>query len=135
MASVSNTASNTAAFIIIHRDKKGTPDRIYSYDEDEATYVLVAINICRELLNHKKSQEALAEMTEIVRKKHPRGWYENLDSAEIVKKFIQVVLNTFPWVFVDNSFDNPNVTACHFRRKYEKDFAGSQAICLNGPVS
>lgn len=135
MASASNTASNTAAFVIIHRDKIGTPDRVFSYEEGEATYVLVAINICRELLNHNKSQEALAEMAEIVREKHPRAWYENLNNAEIVKEFIQVVLNTFPWVFVDDSFDNPNFTGCHYRRKYEGDFADSQGICLNGPVS
>ena len=98
-------------------------------------YVLVAINICRELLNHNKSQEALAEIAEIVREKHPRAWYENLNNAEIVKEFIQLVLNTFPWVFVDDSFDNPNITGCHYRRKYEGDFADSQGICLNGPVS
>ena len=51
---------------IFYQEKNGKIDRILSYEEEDATYLLVAISICRVLLNHKTSQEALTEMAETV---------------------------------------------------------------------
>lgn len=42
------SASNTAAFVIFHREKKGKPDRIFSYKVEEAKHLLLAINIYKK---------------------------------------------------------------------------------------
>lgn len=51
------SASSSAVFVIFHREKNGKPDRIFSYEDEEATYILVATNICRELLKHENGQQ------------------------------------------------------------------------------
>lgn len=128
-------ASNAAVIVIFHREKSGKSDRIFPYEEEEATCILVALNICRELLNHEKGQQALMKMTELFTRRHPKGWYAKWKPDEVVKKFVDLILDTFPLVFSDDGFPNPNVSGCHHRRIWDRFFSRHQGICLNGSVS
>ena len=128
--------SNSAVFLIFQRNKNGTPDRIFSYEEEEATYLLVAINICRELLKHDKGKQALKEMADAYLRDNPNSWNMNMwNLDEIVKKYIDLMFDTFPWLFSDDGFRNANISACHYRRKYDRLYTSLQGICLNGSVS
>ena len=130
------SAPNTAVFLIFHRDKNGTSDCIFSYEEEEATYLLVAINICRELLNHEKARQALKAMADAYIRTNPGSWNSKIWTLDaIATKYIDLIFDTFPWLFSDDGFPNPNVSACHYRRKYDKFYTRVQGICLNGSVS
>ena len=142
MASASSTAapntaaSNTAAFLIFHREKSGKSDRIFSYEDDEAIYILAATNICRELLKLEKSRQAFKEIAQGFKDENLVGcWYKNWNMEDVVNKFIEMMLELFPWLFSDDGMPNPGLNGCHYRRDYDKFFTRKQAICLNGSVS
>ncbi len=135
------SASNVGAFLIYHRDETGKPTHLLSYQEEKATYILATVNICRELLRHKKAREALETMAEGFKKKNPDCWYakyavDEWTNEQVVAKYIGVILDeNFPLLFCDDGFPNPNITGCHFRRKWDRFFSKYQGICLNGSVS
>lgn len=128
--------SKTAVFYIFHRDEEGKPDRLISYEEEGASYLLAATNICREVLDHETGRKALGTIATAFMKLHPHdGWTKRSTSAQVVDRFIQLIFDTFPWLFIDDGFPNQNISACHYRRKYDPFFTRHQAICLNGSVS
>lgn len=110
-------------------------DHIFSYEEDEATYILAATNICRELLKHDKSQQALTEIAEGFEQENPDCWFKDWDMKDLVDRFIKLMFESFPWLFCDDGMSNPDIAGCHYRRKYDRFFTRVQAICLNGSVS
>ena len=130
--------SNTGVFIIYHRDKTGKKFRLFSYEEEEATRILAAVKICRELLQHEKVREPLKKFVKDFGEKHPDSWYAKYKwkTDAVVTKFIKVMLDeNFPLLFCDDGFLNPNISGCHFRRKWDRLFTKYQGICLNGSVS
>lgn len=119
------------AFIIIRVDNKGQPVNIIPYDENAATYVAVSISICRGMLKTSRVKDAFKKFAEAYDPKLPKDG--------IVETFINKILERFPLVFVDNSMENPDLIACHFRRAWRDEGYGfdprKQGILINGPVS
>ncbi|CAF9921368.1 hypothetical protein IMSHALPRED_005164 [Imshaugia aleurites] len=126
------SASDSAVFLIVHREKNGHQFRVFSYEDEEAKYIMVATNICRQLLKHGQSRQAFKEIAEVYKEHHPNGWFKKWTLDEIVNKFINLILDTFPWIFSDHGFRNPNISGCHWRRKYDGFHSRKQAILLNG---
>ena len=128
------SASSTAVLLIFHRETKGKPDHLYSYEEEEAIHILAATNICRELLKHEKSRQALKRIAEDFIQDHPGGWYGEKSAGEIANEYFDLLSENFPWLFCDDGLCNPNITGCHFPRKYDESHTNQQALCLNGLV-
>lgn len=129
-----DTASVTANFFIFHRDKEGKPDRIFSYDDEEARYLLVGINIARELLNHIEVRGSFADVAKIYIAANPSCLFRKSEPATVAARYVNYIYDAFPWSFLDEGFRNPNIAACHFRRTLDRFFTRNQAICLNAPV-
>ena len=79
--------------------------------------LLAAINIYQNLLTHEKGRQASKKMGEIYSGVHPGGWYGKWNIEEIFDQFVDVIFETFSWLFVDDGLPSPNVSACHHRRK------------------
>ena len=129
------SSASSAAFLIFHREESGRPTRILSYEEEEATYLLAAANICRELLTHPNGRYAFVQLVKKYREAHDQGWYKKMANEDVVASFVRVIFETFPWIFIDEGFPNPNVQGCHHRRTADKFWTRNQGICLNASAS
>ena len=130
------SATTIASFIIFRRGKIGEPDRILSYEEEEAIHILVAIKVSRKLLVTKESRKALTGIAENLEEKHPGCWYRKWKIHEVVERFITLILDTFPVVVSDHSLQqNRGLVGAHHRRKYDQFFTRFQSITVNGSVS
>ena len=134
-------AWNASNFIIYHRDENGKPDAKYHPNHAMATCVINSINICRDMLHTPEVRSAFKELATEYSILRPKAWFlqgpaTEEQMARLSEDFIDKVLTTFPYVFVDDSMKNPVRMAVHWRNKWDSDFKFSdQYITLNGLVS
>ncbi|CAD6576917.1 MAG: hypothetical protein ASARMPREDX12_008046 [Alectoria sarmentosa] len=103
-----------------------------------ATCVINSINICRDMLHTPEVRSAFKELATEYSILRPKAWFlqgpaTEEQMARLSEDFIDKVLTTFPYVFVDDSMKNPVRMAVHWRNKWDSDFKFSdQYITLNG---
>lgn len=121
-------------YLIIRVNQHDQPASTIPHYENAATYISVSISICRGMLRTTKAKEAFKEFAETFHSDLPETTAE-----EYTQMFINKILDRFPPIFVDYSMLNPDLIACHFRRKWvgylEAFDTRKQGIAINGPVS
>ena len=125
-----------AAFLIFHRDKHGVPDYIFPWGGAVATYVAASINICRGILARFSAQYALTKMAKKYASTDASAWFQGRKRDSLAEEFITKTLLDFPLVFVDDSFNHPDLLAHGYRHSSNQPFVTrDQVIVLNGPAS
>ena len=136
-----NMAESSASFTIVHRDRHGEPDFVYPWDGNLATCVVASINICRGMLRNAKIRSAFVSFTREYNRSNPRAWYQDPrygyeTTEDVVVTFINVILASFPIVYIDESITSPGTLGGHPRRAWDHHFQPrDQSILLNGWVS
>lgn len=134
-------AESSASFTIVHRDRHGEPDFVYPWDGNLAAYVVASINICRGMLRNAKIRSAFVSFTREFNRSNPRAWYQDPQygyetNEDVVVTFINVILASFPIVYIDDSITSPGILGGHPRRGWDHHFQPrDQSILLNGWVS
>ena len=123
---------------MIRQDETGRPHQIIRYDTNEGTYVASSIAICREMLKNPRVKTAFKELA-VNLDPTSKAWNKDLPKDEVVKIFIDKIMERFPIVFVDHSLTNVGYRAVHWRRAtgvYGTSFdPRQQSIVINGVVS
>ena len=135
-------AESSASFTIVHRDRSGKPDFVYSCDDKLASLVVASINVCRGMLRDPKIRSAFVSFAREYNRSGsvPRAWYRDpyygYESMEdVVNTYIEVILASFPIVYIDDSITSPSCLAACPRRPWIHHFQPrDQSILLNGPV-
>ncbi|CAD6575623.1 MAG: hypothetical protein ASARMPREDX12_007396 [Alectoria sarmentosa] len=131
-------AESSASFTIVHRDRHGEPDFVYPWDGNLATCVVASINICRGMLRNAKIRSAFVSFTREYNRSNPRAWYQDPrygyeTTEDVVVTFINVILASFPIVYIDESITSPGTLGGHPRRAWDHHFQPrDQSILLNG---
>ncbi len=135
-----NMAQNSASFTIVNRTWDGKPDFIYPWEGKLSACVIASINVCRRMLRTPKIRFAFASLAREFNRSQPRAWYQDPRHGyetmeDVVGEFLDVILETFPIVYVDDSIVTPGCLGAHPRREWHIYFQPrEQSILLNGSV-
>lgn len=132
-------ASDCPPLTIVPRDLNGVPGP--QYQNGDAEHINTAIDIFRTKLKDQKVRDSFKTVAYQYRSRVPNGWFTQdspLPSLEkVTDDFInQICSVSFPIVFVDYAWENPDYQGFHTRRPWDGKFEpGHQAISINGKVS
>lgn len=125
------------AFIIIRIDKNERIHEIIRYTTPEGTYLAASIDICREMLKNPKVTTAFEQLA-VDFDPGLEAWYKDWPKDEIVKIFIDNIMEHFPVVCVDYSMTNLDTLFCYWRETDDHGIgfdAHKHSIVINGVVS
>ena len=125
------------AFVIIRLDENGRPCEIIRHNTEAFTYMASPIDLSRQTLKTPTVKTAFKELVEDFDQTLMEIQYKDLPEDEVVKIFIDMVMEYFPILFIDPSLTNPDYRAVHWRSPGDgADFdTRKQSIVLNAVVS
>ena len=118
------------------RDRNGDENYQYPPESEEVNCAVKAVSVCRALLKAELVGHALRESTTLYGVERPDArFHDSALIAEQTDKFISIICQDFPRLYVDDSITNSLVLRHKVNRSWVAEFKPSDhRIYLNGEV-
>ena len=135
-ASVPKLGDDVPKIILHLRDRNGDESYRYRPESDMVSCAVRVVSVCQALLKAELVHHALMECTKMYGDESPEArFHDSILIAKQTDKFISIICQDFPRLYVDDSITDSFVLRRRVERSWVAEFKPSDhRIYLNGKV-